>query len=142
MHYCQNVFTSKAFIFAWSFHSFRLRMRRPLSRSVPFAEIAHLLNWNISYCPDIRCRIYQCNQWASSTYVVLSSSPTETLVRVPLLFLVSQEYNTILQIENERTNWQISSFCIDSTFLELTRSIFPSVSYSSDILYRIYRQCH
>ena len=55
-------------------------------------------------------------------------------------FLVSSGYNTISQAENERTTWQISSFCIDSTFLEFTRSVFPSISYSSDILYRIYRQ--
>ena len=55
-------------------------------------------------------------------------------------FLVSSGYNTISQAENERTTWQISSFCIDSTFLEFTRSVFPSISYSSDIFYRIYRQ--
>ena len=34
------------------------------------------------------------------------------------------------------------SFHQDSTLLELTRSVFPSVSYSSDILYKIYRQCN
>ena len=80
-------------------------------------------------------RLWFCIKWNNG----IKENYTKPCGIAKFCFHISE---ALQETQNERTTGEIGSFCIDSTFFEFTRSVFPSISYSSDIFYRFYGQCN